>query len=546
MSSKKAIFLQPEWILAGLITIIAISLHFYYWLHIGGLWRDEVNLVNLSGRHSLAEMEKDSFPLLTPLAFHVWMAVGMGESDLKLRLFGLLVGLGILAALWISSWKIRRTPPLWGLVLLGLNSTLFFFGDSLRAYGLGSLLAMALTTSAFVFLQQPSGWRAGWLALFAILSVQVLYHNAVLVAAICFGAWAVCWRRKDGRAAVQILLVAVLSAASLLPYAHNLMSSGDASLRTGVDLSRFFRNYKDTLGFPRGYYIYVWAALYVAMVVCTCVGFAKKTEAPTKTDDSSRHDLSLFAANMLTFAVIGFHLFFLRAQMPMESWYLLPFMAAAAICFDATLTCFKGMLRVIPLIFVVITAWFSVPETDAILKAHFSDVNLYAHQLEAEAAPKDYIVVEPWLFGITFDHYFKGPTPWDTLPPLSDHSSHRFDLVQLQMQNTNAITPVLERIAETLQSGHRVWILSFKGWFGVPPYGAKPPATLAPAPLPDTGWADWPYSHVWAAQVACFTGGHSSQFVQLKGLSSERYITEDMDLFVAEGWHTNSAGHNSK
>src|SRR5215469_3165274 len=112
MNLKKAIFFQPEWILAGLVTAIAISLHFYYWHHVGGLWRDEVNLVNLSGQNSLAAMEKDSFPLLTPLAFHIWMAAGMGSSDLKLRLFGLLIGLGILAVLWVSSWKIRRAPPL--------------------------------------------------------------------------------------------------------------------------------------------------------------------------------------------------------------------------------------------------------------------------------------------------------------------------------------------------------------------------------------------------------------------------------------------------
>ena len=69
-------------------------------------------LSTLSGEHSLAEMEKDSFPILMPLAFHIWMALGLGNSDLNLRLFGLLVGLGILAALWVSSWKIRRAPPL--------------------------------------------------------------------------------------------------------------------------------------------------------------------------------------------------------------------------------------------------------------------------------------------------------------------------------------------------------------------------------------------------------------------------------------------------
>lgn len=545
MQARKALF-QPEWIAAVLVTAAIIALHFYYWLHVGGLWRDEVNLVNLSARHSLAEMEKDSFPLLMPLAFHTWMAIGLGNSDLNLRLFGLLIGLGILAALWISGWKIRRAPPLLGLVLLGLNSTLIFFGDSLRAYGLGSLLALALTASAFRFLQKPTVSRAVWLGLFAILSVQTLYHNVVLVAAICFGAWAVCWRRKDTRGALQILFVAIISAASLVPYVHTLVSTSNTSdvIRTGVELWRFFTSYNDTLGYPvSGYYCF-WVLFYIVIVFSACACLLRKSEAPTETGIScSKGDLCLFAAVTLTLAVIGFPVFFWRAQMPMQSWYVLPFMASAAVCLDAVRPARQGILRVVLMIFVIVTSYFSLKKTSGQLAQHFSDVDLYAEQLAANAAPKDYILVWPWHYGITFNHYFKGQTPWDTLPPISDHSTHRFDLVQLQMQNTNAIAPVLRQIAQTLQSGHHVWILAANGWMWIPQRGTTPPATLPPAPLKDSGWADGPYTRVWAAQVACFLSDHSTQFGKLKDLSTGRFITEDMNAFVASGWHTNSSAH---
>jgi hypothetical protein len=73
---------------------------------------------------------------------------------------------------------------------------------------------------------------------------------------------------------------------------------------------------------------------------------------------------------------------------------------------------------------------------------------------------------------------------------------------------------------------------------GVPGAGMRAPASLPPAPLPNTGWADWPYTQVWAAQVACYLSDHGSQYVQFKDLSNERYITEDMTWFVAAGWKT--------
>jgi hypothetical protein len=542
MQAKKTLFLQPEWIVAYLITAAAIALHFYYWLHIGGLWRDEANLVHLSGTHSLGEMERDSFPLFMPFLLHAWLAAGLG-SDLALRLLGLLVGLGILAALWVSTWKIRRSPPLLGLALFALNSSVVFWGDSIRAYGLGSLMGALLTASAFMFLQKPSGARAVWLVALAILSVQVLYHNAVLVAAICFGAWAVCWRRRDKRAALQVFAAAALSAASLLVYAKNFLflASKSGSLRTGVKLPRFFASYGDTLGYPFSGYLYAWGLLYLIIVFCAGAGLWRSLRTPSKTGGQASDDLTLFAAVTLTLAVVGFPLFFWRTQLPMQSWYVLPFMASAVVCFDAALPVFRGLSRAAFFGFVAATALISVPTTGRLLNSHFSNVNLYAKQLASVAAPKDYIVVEPWVYGVTFDYYFKGPTPWQTLPPLSDHATHHFDMVQSQMQNTNAIAPVLQQIAGTLQSGHRVWILAPKGWIHPPGPGTKPPATLPPAPLPDTGWAEEPYGKVWAAQTVCFIADHSTQFGKLQALSPDRFITEDMDAFVASGWNTNSA-----
>ncbi len=67
---------------------MAAGLHIYFLFHAGGLWRDEVNLINLAGLDSLHEMSQDSFPVMMPLLVHFWMGLGPGKSDIGLRLLG--------------------------------------------------------------------------------------------------------------------------------------------------------------------------------------------------------------------------------------------------------------------------------------------------------------------------------------------------------------------------------------------------------------------------------------------------------------------------
>ncbi|HEV2330093.1 MAG TPA: hypothetical protein VGY56_15025 [Verrucomicrobiae bacterium] len=537
---------KPEWIVAVLITLAVCALHFYYWLNIGGLWRDEVNLIVLSQRHSFAEMAKDSFPVLMPLIVRLWFIVGLGGTDLHLRLIGLLVGLGTVAALWVGTWKIRREPPLIGLVLLALNSIMIFFGDSLRAYGLGSVVAVMLTASGFVFLQKPSTMRAGWLALFAILSVQVLYHNVVLVAAVCFGAWAVCWRRMDGRAAIQVLIVAIVSAASLLPYAGilGILTSGQPTtliFRTGATKFRFILSCKDILGYPLSGYIYVWAALTLMIIICACIGLWKQFTARTG-DESSRlkHDFSLFASITLILAAVGFPIFFWRAQMPMQSWYLLPCVASAVVCFDGARPNFSGMLRAVFLALAAGAAMLSGLTTANLLNRHFSNVDIFARELAADAAPQDYILVYPWNWAITFNYYYRGAAPWNTAPPLTDHSIHRVDLIVAAMENTNALAPMFEKISQTLKSGHRVWYLGPAADTRIPIPGTSALASPPPPPLKYWGWSEIPYSYAWGSQTLQFISDHSKTFKQSKFSALNGYVTENMNIFVAEGRATNS------
>ncbi len=603
----KTVSRQPEWILALAIGLAVIWLHFYFLWHAGGFWRDEVNLLNLSGRHSLIEMSKDSFPVLMPLLVSGWMAIGLGQNELSLRLLGILIGLALPAALWLAAWKIRRAPPLLGLVLLTLNTTMIMFGDSLRAFGLGSVLILLTTAAACLFLKNPTWPRAGWLAALAILSAQALYQNAVFVAAICFGAWAVCARQKNWRAAVKILFVAATSAASLLPYWSRIVSMPDAAaaLRTGFDPELVKINLDNAMGFPLAQYLWVWGFLVIAVAVCAGVtmlrrqpservqmesspqirwttlavalaaasGFlwfavspkarwyflplmvlmiagldsdrlfkrffpraAANVKPPTdavRANDAATENLPLFAGVTLLTAAAGFAGFLRFAALNTEPWYFLPLMALAAVCFEIGLPLGRHAKAAI-LGFSVITIVMAIPAARNDLNWRFTNIDLVARRAATEAGPDDFIVVTPWYCGITFDRYFKGSTPWNTLPPLTDHSTHRYDLVRKEMETRDAIQPVLAQMAATLQAGHRVWVV---GRINIPAPGKPPPPDLPPPPLKYSNWSDKPYNRNWTAQAVGFLSNHSRQFQRVYYSTNENVnFTENLQLQMAEGW----------
>lgn len=142
-----------EWFAAVLVTAAILWLHIHFWRNAGGLWRDEVNTVNLAMSPSLADLSHDSFPILMPLSVKLWST--MRGTDLWLRLLGMIFGLAIPAAFWAVARATRR-PPLFSLVLFGLNSLLICYGDSLRGYGIGTALIVAALAATWSFLKNST------------------------------------------------------------------------------------------------------------------------------------------------------------------------------------------------------------------------------------------------------------------------------------------------------------------------------------------------------------------------------------------------------
>jgi hypothetical protein len=533
------VFCQSEVLAALVLSLVALGSHTIFLNHAGGLWRDEVNTVNLAGQSSLSAMARDSFPVLMPLLVHGWTALGLGSDDLGLRVLGVLIGLGLLAALWASALATSGLPPRLSLALFGLNSTIIIYGDSLRPYGLGSLLIVVAFGAMWAFLQRPTAWRGLLTAATAILSVQALYQNSVLVAAICSGAWVVSWRRRDWRAAGPVALIATTAVVSLVPYAPVLARGreGVAVLRGGFQWSSAAARLHEVTGLPMGVYSYLWAFVALAVVAGACAGLWRKAPRNAGMSNAgSAEDLRLFAAAALLTGLVWFGAFHWFAALLAKPWYPLPLLALAVACFDAGLPPLPRLLRVALCGLLLATAAITLPCACQLLSSRLTNVDLLARRLAAEAAPGDLIVVAPWYCGLTFDRYYKGAAAWSTLPPLSDHSLHRYDLLRAQLQTRHAIQPVLAQTAASLKAGNTVWVVGHMHIFRP---GTPPPSDLPPAPLPASGWADAPYQRVWLAQLACFLGEHSRQLDHV--YSSEAGTVnpnEDLDLVRAKGWQS--------
>jgi hypothetical protein len=547
------IFLRrPDWIAAVIISCAIIGLHFFFWLHAGGLWRDEVNLVNLAGSHSMGDMAKDSFPVLMPLLVKGWTTAGLGQNDLSLRFFGTLVGLGIVTAFWIVAWRTRR-PPLFSLALFGLNAPVIFYGDSLRGYGLGCLLIVLAVAAMLAFLKNPSWVRAGIFAAAAILSVQALYQNAVLVAAICLGAWSVCCHRKNFPAALKIFAAALVAAVSLLPYWNNFFGLSGASdpLRVGFAPDIAFANFSRLAAYPLPQFIFAWELL-----VCVLIGLGLAvlhpyfSKSPAPPEKSRTEDLPLFAAATMVAALVGFIGFLWFAKRLTEPWYFLPLAAMLVICFDMGISSLSSpkWIRISILGAIVVIALAETTSAQHDLNMRFTNVDELATQLNDQASPQDFVLVTPWFCGISFERYCNSNLTWQTVPPMADHSVHRYDLLSDEMKNAGALGPLFSQMTATLKSGHRVWVISSTtiGEIKIPEDNVRRPNALPPPPLKSSGWAEWPYCANWAAQTAWFLKHNSIEFAATDAAAAKTNVShyEHLELFMASGWknkQTNSS-----
>lgn len=505
-----------ETVLAVLLTLLAVGLHVQRLLHAGALWRDEAAAVQLATLPTIGEVFErfphEAFPMLFPLTVRAWVAVS-GGSDFALRLLGMIVGIAILGALWLNA-RAAGTVPLVSMALLGFHPFFLVYGDSVRGYGLGTLMIL-LTFGAYARLvDRPDRRSIVLTAVAAVLGVHLLLHNSALLLGLGLAAAAVGIIRKRWQVTMASLGVGLLAALSLLPYLGplNAAQSWNVVVQEKIGPGTILEAASNTLGQPG-----VWALFLVAGLVVALI----------RRDD-------LFPLLIIPATIAAQYGLFLVLGYSPRIWYFLPLMAVVASALDRLLAAPMRIVRITVPTAAALVAILLLPATYKDARVRMTNVDTATQILETQAGPRDLIVVNPWFAGISFARYYQGPAPWMTLPDLPDHRMHRYDLLMDRMKSDAPITGVLEAARRALASGGRVWVA---GSFQAPPAGQAPPR-LGPAPEGSPwGWQDVPYSVSWSMQLGAFLRDHAMRGEEVE-IPSPGPVSdfERLRLHVFEGW----------
>jgi len=422
-------------------------LHVVFFRSAGALWRDELVSVHVALSPSMpGDLHFESFPILWPLLLRGYLALG-----LPLRLLGLLIGLLALAAVWTAGKILGGRIPTIALAITASTVSVIRSGDEIRGYGLGiasGVLAMALIGRGRFVLA----------TLAAIVAVQCSYYNAVLVFACCVARFLVGPpgvsdelgggqtsrdRLRSRFRGTQSLATGFLAALTMLPY---------------IAVARERRGWDSLESFHISLVTYAKRALdaggYVVPIVVAIALIAAAFRLARGA--SQRHTMYAAAGTLLIF--LAGHFFFLRAvgYFP-QPWYFAILIVVVAISADVLLD-IQALWRV-AIALVIVGVAIGGAAHDVGLRQTNADV---AADLVARGATRDdLVIVYPWTVGVSFNAYYRGVAPWQTLPPLADHRLQRYDLVKSRLNDARGAVGLAQAASAKLSAGHHVWLVGF-------------------------------------------------------------------------------------
>jgi len=526
-----------EWAVAIVLSIVAIVLHALRMSHAGALWRDEAGAVGLAmmpaARDILQEFPHESFPILFPFLLRAYTAI-VGASDFELRILGMLVGMGIMGILWLNARVVGQGLPLISLVLLGFNTVFIQWGDSIRGYGMGSGLILITFLLLVRVVEQPNWARTAAALLAALASVHLLFQNSVLLFSICTAAATICLIRRRWRAASMVLGIGLVAALSMLPYLGPLTDAQQWTilLKYPTTLPFLWSQLADTLASPLPFMTWVWHLL-VVLAVAGVIGLIWKNRTSELKEQPK--DLLFICVLAMVLAIGAYSVLLEILSWFARPWHYLALIALVAVTLDCAIQFLakSAWMRIARLIVVIIIAGTLLLPAWQNVRVRQTNIDLVIQELERLASAEDFILVEPWVYGVTFNRYYRGTANWMTLPAIADHQVHRYDLVKAKMESSNPLDDILHNVVKTLQSGNRVWVV---GNIYFPESEAAVPS-LPPAPNSRWGWNLAPYEQVWTLQVNYFllTHGMSSQFVRIP-VDDPVSEFENSQLMVVQGW----------
>jgi hypothetical protein len=504
-------------------------------MNAGPLWRDETNTFNLAHMPFIGDiwrnLQFESCPLLWPMLVRGCGILGLTGSDMSIRILGLGVGLFFLTSLWLCQhWIGGRVPTLSIALLGGLPAFLFVMGAN-RAYGLAACLLVLSFAKIWRVLLSPTKSRILAAGFICLLFTQCIYYDVVFLGAILSAGALVAIRRQRWKIIWAMAGIGLFAGASLLiylPISHRVPEYLPFWRSPFFDAATLWHGLSDALAArssanldgPNGPQIWIWIAILLmgitAAVVMqrTRVRQTPKPEVVSKSASWDRSDLALFCVTSVVLGIIGYVGFLLKLRFFMQPWYYVGILILCAISLDGILSASWpallpwGLMRITFLVVMM-----TLNASPAWEEAHTrrSNLDVVAAFLSSNASAGDLIVVQDAWEGITFNRYYRGQARWLSIPPIDSHEVHRIDLVMAEMNQPEAMTPVLRAITNTLTSVHRVWLV------GSIPVERSKDAPPGPTPLPPrppempTGWWMGSYLYWWNQQVITLLLDHAQQ-----------------------------------
>jgi hypothetical protein len=524
-------------VLAVIGTLVAIYLHVLFGMNAGALWRDEVSTLEVATMRTFAEMwanlSFESFPALFFVILRIFVGLPASVSDGSLRAFGAAIGLLVLVALWLNARWLRLGFPLITLALIGFNPMVIRYGDSIRAYGLGILLTLLTIGAIWRLIESFTLRRVIVTLAIAVLSVQSVYYNAVLLFALCPTAATVLLRRRQIVQALTVLAIGGVAAASLLPYVPTMQRVRSCSFmwQEPFTVSGVWTKAAETLGSPLPFGGWLWLILLTTAVV---IGLWAALRTPAPTDEAANHDRLLFALMALLLGAICYTGFLRVLGYSTKPWYFVIFVAFAATCIEMIFSSVgrkeKALLARSVCALLLMGASF-LPALQA-LEGRQTNVDIIAARLARTATQDDLVVINPFIYGISFRRYYHGVAPYVTIPPIEDLRTQRVDIAKRQMMSTQPMAPVFRRMAEVLYAGHTVWLIG--GLNYVPP--GRQPLSIPPGSAGNYYAA---YYAAWSEQASFFVQTHSKTLAPLPVPCDQPVVRyEDVPLTAIRGWRS--------
>jgi hypothetical protein len=252
----------------------------------------------------------------------------------------------------------------------------------------------------------------------------------------------------------------------------------------------------------------------------------------------SQREVALFCLVSLLVGLAGNYVFLKILSYYTEPWYYLPLLSLTAVCVDALVGALiqTRPARIVRLAAALVIVTATLVPTRRAVRTRLTDVDVVAAQLAALARPGDLVLVTPWHYGVSFNRYYRGSAEWMTVPPISSHLLHRYDLLTELMHMPDQTFPArqaTDRAADALRAGHRVFIA---GGLVDPPPGEQP-RVLPPAPWPGGIWSEGAHEQQWSMMVSQFLTQHVAKKTRIP-IEVTRVVSryENLSLEMLEGW----------